>query len=242
MKISRLGFIICIILLFGLSACSGEKTAWIDNLSAADKKEFKSGEVPEERIENLKKGIAAYEKEVERTVKASKQLGIYYRMLTLEYMSLEMYNEALKSVSQSVKYFPTSPLLYYYGAVSAAQMSKAVFDREESTDYLELAEDYYLRALTLDPGYKEALYGLSVLYIFELNRPLDAEQLLERLISRSGNRYDAMFLLARVKIVKGDIEGAVDLYSDIEENAKDDEVRNQAHNNRRALLGGFTGG
>jgi tetratricopeptide (TPR) repeat protein len=234
--------IISLILLFCLSACSSEKSAWFDNLSAAEKKEFKSGDVPEERIENLKKGISAYEQEVERTVKASKQLGIYYRMLTLEYMSLEMYNEALKSVAQAVKYFPTSPLLYYYGAVSSAQMSTAVLDKAESGDYLTHAEDYYLRAISLDPGYKEALYGLSVLYIFELNRPLDAEQLLERLVSRSSSHYDGMFLLARVKIIKGDIEAAVDLYADIEENAKDDEIKKQASANRRQLLGGFTGG
>jgi tetratricopeptide (TPR) repeat protein len=163
-------------------------------------------------------------------------------MLTLEYMSLEMYNEALKSTRQAVDYFPTSPLLFYYGAVSSAQMSKAVFDRDERADYLDLAEDYYLRALTLDPGYKEALYGLAVLYIFELNRPLDAEQLLERLLSRSSSNWDAMFLLARVKVVKGDIEGAVELYSDIEENSKDETVRNQARDNRRKMLGGFAGG
>jgi len=231
-----------ILLLSMMSSCDGEKSAWIDNLSAAEKREFESGEIPEERIENLKKGISVYRQDVERTVKDSKQIGIYYRMLTLEYMSLEMYNEALKSAGQAVRYFPTSPLLFYYGAVSSAQMSTAVFDGEEAGDYLNTAEEYYLKALSLDPGYNEALYGLSVLYIFELGRPLDAEEYLERLVSLSRTHYDAMFLLSRVKIIKGDIEAAVDLYSNIEENAKDDEIRRQAANNRRQLLGGLSNG
>ena len=244
MKIKKKLFLTFIMILLPslLISCGGERSAWVDNLSAAEKKEFESGDIPEERIENLKKGISAYEKEVERTVKASKQIGIYYRMLTLEYMSLEMYNEALDSTAQAVKYFPTSPLLYYYGAVASAQMSTAVFDEGEIGGYLTLAEDFYLRALTLDPNYNEALYGLSVLYIFELNRPLDAEPLLERLVARSGRNYDAMFLLARVKILSGDVEAAVELYSNIEENAKDDEVRKKAADNRRRLLGGLTGG
>lgn len=225
-----------------LNSCSGEKKIWIENLTATEKKEFTSGNIPKERIDNLKKGVSYYQKDVERTVKASKQLGIYYRMLALEYMSLEMYNEALKSIEKAVEYFPTSPMLYYYGAVSSAQMTMAVFDKNISNSYLDTAEQLYLRALSLDPGYKEALYGLSVLYIFELNRPLDAEPLLERLVARSSSRYDAMFLLARVKILKGETDAAVDLYSKIEEETSDDEIRQKAKDNRMRILGGFGNG
>ncbi|MBI9105120.1 MAG: tetratricopeptide repeat protein [Spirochaetales bacterium] len=239
-RIIRIIYII--VLLSLITACGGEKSTWVENLSAAEKKEFKSGDIPEERIENLKKGISFYDQDVERTVKASKQIGIYYRMLALEYMSLEMYNEALKSIEHAVTYFPTSPLLFYYGAVSSAQMSTVVFDDKESDTYLLLAEKYYLRAITLDPGYNEALYGLSVLYIFELNRPLDAEKLLERLVNLSRTHYNAMFLLARVKILRGDLEAAVDLYSRIEENAKDDEVRKKAAANRQKLFEGISDG
>jgi tetratricopeptide (TPR) repeat protein len=234
--------IISLISLFLLSSCGGDKKAWQENLSAAEQKEFQSGVIPDERIENLKKGISFYEAEVSRTVKNSKQIGIYYRMLTLEYMTLEMYNEALKSVQKSLEYFPTSPLLYYYGAVSSAQMSMAVFDDDKQRAFIDLAERYYLRAISLDPKYNEALYGLSVLYIFELDRPFDAEPLLERLIARSRNNYDAVFLLARVKILKGEIDEAVDLYSKIEEKAPDDESRQNAKENRIRLLGGYGNG
>jgi tetratricopeptide (TPR) repeat protein len=223
-------------------SCDSEKKTWLTNLLSAEKSEFRSGDIPEERIENLKKGISFYEGEVERTIKASKQIGIYYRMLALEYMSLEMYNEALKSLEQAVTYFPTSPLLYYYAAVSAAQMINAVMDSEDAGFYLNKAEEFYLRAIELDPRHSQALYGLSVLYIFELNRPLDAEPLLERLISTSRVNYDAMFLLARVKILKGEIEDAVELYSKIEEGASDEEVKRKAIDNRRQLLGGFADG
>jgi tetratricopeptide (TPR) repeat protein len=212
-------------------SCDSEKKTWLTNLLSAEKSEFRSGDIPEERIENLKKGISFYEGEVERTIKASKQIGIYYRMLALEYMSLEMYNEALKSLEQAVTYFPTSPLLYYYAAVSAAQMINAVMDSEDAGFYLNKAEEFYLRAIELDPR-----------HIFELNRPLDAEPLLERLISTSRVNYDAMFLLARVKILKGEIEDAVELYSKIEEGASDEEVKRKAIDNRRQLLGGFADG
>ena len=223
-------------------SCDSEKKTWLKNLLPAEKSEFRSGDIPEERIENLEKGIAFYEGEVERTIKASKQIGIYYRMLALEYMSLEMYNEALKSLEQAVTYFPTSALLYYYAAVSAAQMINAVMDSEQAGSYLNKAEKLYLRAIALDPRHSQALYGLSVLYIFELNRPLDAEPLLERLINTSRVNYDAMFLLARVKILKGEIDAAIDLYSKIEEGASDEEVKRKAIDNRRQLLGGFADG
>lgn len=220
-------------------SCAGERKAWVENLSAAEKKEFESGDIPEERIDNLKKGVSFYEKEVERTVKASKQIGIYYRMLALEYMSLEMYSEAFKSIEQAVEYFPTSPKLYYYGGVSAAQMSIAVFNEQKSAEYLELAEKYYLRALKIDPYYNDALYAVSVLYIFELNRPFEAEKYLELLVQRSRTNYDAMFMLARVKVLRGELDEAIELYSVVEEKSSEEESRQKAKENRLKLLGGY---
>ncbi len=229
--------IILIILLPALS-CSGERSTWLDNLTAAEKKEYKTDQIPEQRIDELKQGIKEYEAEVARTVKAAKQIGIYYRMLALEYMSLEMYNEALNSLEQAVKYFPTSPMLYYYAAISAGQMKEAVFSKQEADSYIAEAEKMYLRAVNLDPGYKEALYGLSVLYVFELERPLDAEPLLERLVSMEQKNFNAMFLLARVKVVKGDYDSAVDIYMDIESRTADEEVKAKAADNIRQLSGG----
>ena len=225
-----------------LVSCSGDKKDWLEKLSAVERREFESGDIPEEKIENLKKGISYYEKEVKRTVKASTQIGVYYRMLTLEYMSLEMYAEAFKSVEKAVEYFPTSPTLYYYGAVSAAQMTVSLFDENLSGEYLDKAEKYYLRAVKLDPNYNEALYGLSVLYIFELNRPLEAEKYLDHLVERSRTNYDAMFLLARVKILRGEIDEAVELYSVIEEKSPDDEAKQKAKDNRMRLVGGYANG
>ena len=89
-------FILILIFLGIFSSCDGTDKKWYKALSKSENKEFSSGKIPQERIENLKKGISYYEKDVERTIKDSKQIGIYYRMLALEYMSLEMYNEALK--------------------------------------------------------------------------------------------------------------------------------------------------
>lgn len=233
-------FIVLTILIF--SSCSGEKKVWVENLSEAEKKEFESGNIPEERIENLKKGVDFYEKEVSRTIKASKQLGIYYRMLALEYMSLEMYGEAFKSIEQAVEYFPTSPRLYYYGALSAAQMSVAFLDGPKRDEYLQAAEQYYLRALKLEPYYTEALYAISVLYIFELNKPFEAEQYLELLIQRSSNNFDAMFMLARVKILRGELDEAEELYSIVEEKSTDEETRRKAKENRMRIAGGYLDG
>jgi tetratricopeptide (TPR) repeat protein len=232
-------YVFVIFSMFLIYGCSGEKRVWIDNLSAAEEKEFESGTIPEERIENLKKGVSFYEKEVERTVRASKQIGIYYRMLALEYMSLEMYAEAFKNIEKAVEFFPTSPKLYYYGGVSAAQMSISVFNEQKIAEYLDAAEKHYLRALKLDPYYTEALYAISVLYIFELNRPFDAEKFLELLVQRSRTNYDAMFMLARVKILRGEVDEAIELYSIVEEKASEEETRQRAKENRMKLLGGY---
>ena len=73
---------------------------------------------------------------------------------------------------------------------------------------LASAQTAFLRALEFNPRYGRALYALSVLLVFEMDRPEDAGPYLTRLLEIEKQNVDAMFLLARVRYSEGRLEDA----------------------------------
>jgi tetratricopeptide (TPR) repeat protein len=192
-------------------------------------------EVSLQRIEEIEGEIRLYRKEVERTVDATGQLGVYYKMLAVEYMRGGMYGAAYDALEQALAIQPENPILFYYSGVCAARMSKAQVISEDRDRWLDRSEALYRHAITLDPGYAAALYGLSVLYVFELDRPEEAQELLERLLVVESKEIDGRFLLARVYYSLGKLENAIELYEEIESLTEIRQTREQALTSRQQI-------
>ena len=199
------------------------------------------GEVSMQRVEELQREIRGFRKEVERTVDASGQLAVYYKMLAVEYMRGAMYSAAYDALEQAIAIQPENPILFFYSGVCAARMSKAKVIVEDRMLWLERSEALYRRAIALDPGYAAALYGLAVLYVFELDRPQEAEDLLERLLTVESKEIDGRFLLARVYYSLGKLENAIELYREIESLSDVKESRDRALENRKQIEGELYG-
>jgi len=246
MKKSRMeknGFILKVvagsvfILLFTLllSSCGGRYTYYFDNLLKLTRSVYKGQKPSKKSIEDLKKGIKKYKKEVERTVKASEQLGIYYKMLAVKYMDLKMYGEAAKSLEKAIEIYPENPILFYLTGVCCGYMAKAQEDPDNRSHYLNLSEKYYKHALSIDPSYSDALYGLSVLYVFELNKPESAVSLLKSLLVKEKENTDAMFLLARAYYEMSQYERAIEMYNRIEKSAGSKIKKEEAERNKKKV-------
>jgi tetratricopeptide (TPR) repeat protein len=102
-------------------------------------------------------------------------------------------------------------------------------------NYYALAEEGYLRAISLDERYVAPLYGLGVLYVFELDRPREAIPYLLRSLEISPGA-DAMFVLARAYYMIGSYQEAVSMYERIIDFTKDPEKREEAQLNRQLAL------
>jgi len=232
-EIPALMLIVC--LLSALSACGrvGRDDAMVDQLVEMEGQV--QGEVSVQRVEEIEREVRRYREEVQRTVDASGQLAVYYKMLAVEYMRGAMYSVAYDSLEQATAIQPENPILFYYSAVCAARMSKAQVISEERMRWLDRSELLYRRALALDPGYAAALYGLSVLYVFELQRPQEAEDLLERLLNAESKEIDGRFLLARVYYSLGKLENAIELYRQIESLTDVKQLRERALAGRKQI-------
>jgi tetratricopeptide (TPR) repeat protein len=155
-------------------------------------------------------------------------------------MDREMYGLALDHVERAIEIQPENPILFYYGGVSAARMAKSTIEEGERNELLNDAEQYYLRSVELDPGYSEANYALAVLYLFELDRPVEAREYLNRVIEDEPRNDRAHMLLARSYAATGEVQRAAELYDEAAELTKTPEVREQALRNRQELLEGRT--
>lgn len=193
-------------------------------------------------IEEYREAIKKYEKRAADIQLANEQVGIWYKILGSRYLDKKMYGEAFKCYQKAIEYFPQNQNLYYYLGVCAAYMSKASLDYEAVADntkkynYLKLSESAYLEAIRIEPKYVRALYGLAVLYVFELDESEKAIPYLETLLSVDTGHTDAKFVLANAYYRNGLVQKAIDLYDDIEKTSKSPEARAAAQENKQRAL------
>lgn len=190
----------------------------------------------------LKEAIKKYQDRVADVQLANAQVGIWYKMLATRYLDAKMYGEALKNYQIAIQYYPANQNLYYYVGVCAGYMAKSALDynatgsSDEKYNYLKLAESAYLRAIELEPRYVRSLYGLGVLYVFELDECEKAVPYLERALNVETKNTDIMFVLARAYYVTGRYDEAVSLYDRIISTTKSDEKKKEAEANKRIVL------
>lgn len=193
-------------------------------------------------IEELKDAISKYQERVADIQMANSQIGIWYKILGTRYLDTKMYGEALKCFQEALKYYPNNQNLYYYVGVCAGYMSHAALDfggtgsTELKYNYLKLAEDAYLRAIQIEDRYVRALYGIGVLYVFELDEPEKAIPHLEKLLTIDTRNIDAMFVLARAYYCNYEFDKSADMYDKIINTTKSAETKATAEDNKKIVL------
>ena len=193
-------------------------------------------------IEELKDAIQKYENRVVDVTSAAAQTGIWYKILASRYLDDGMYGEALKYYQKAIEYFPANQNLYYWVGVCAGYMAKSSLDYNgtgnlsQKENYLKLSESAYLRALELEPTYVRAMYGLAVLYVFDLDESEKAIPLLEKLLTIDTRNTDAMMVLANAYYQNYEFDKAVELYDKIISITTSPEKKAAAEANKKLVL------
>jgi tetratricopeptide (TPR) repeat protein len=191
---------------------------------------------PPETIEGLRRAIALYEDQIERNVQEGAQTGTYWKILGIRLADKGMHNDALAAFERAVYFISEDAVLFYLTGISAGIAAKSIVGfsasaEKERDHYFKLSENSYKRALELDVTYAKPMYGLSVLYVFELDRPAEAIPYIERYLSMNSSDYQAMFILARAHAVTGNYRQAVEVYERIISRSKKKEIQAEASNN-----------
>ena len=189
----------------------------------------------------LKDAIRKYEKRVDDIMIAEERIGIWYKILGSRYMDQKMYKKALKAFQSALEYYPENPNLFYQAGLAASLTAKNSLDFEltgtdiEKKRYFDLAASAYNRALEIDPKHSKAVYALSVLYIFELNRPAEAIPILEKIAEWEKKPIDHLFLLGAAYYMTGENEKAIAVYERIIEISSSAEKKAIAESNIREI-------
>jgi len=197
---------------------------------------------PPETIEGLRQAIALYEDQIERNVREGAQTGVYWKILSIRLADKNMHNDALAALERAIYYNTEDTILYYLTGISAAKVAKSIVgfsagDEREKERYFRLSENSYLRALEIDVTYIKAMYGLAVLYVFELDRPQDAISYLERYLTIQSSDVSAMFVLARAYYMTENFSKAVEQYDRIVSRTKDQKIKEEALINKDTIQG-----
>lgn len=190
-----------------------------------------------ERVEELRRLVEEYGRSVNEKVQAVGRQADYLKLLSQAYLQQGLFGPAYDALAEALVLQPDNPVLHQLAGVSAARIGKAQGRPTVRAEYYAIAEHHYLRSIDIDPGYIDALYGLSILYVFEVNRPIDAIPYLERILDRSAGHTAALFVLARAHVELGNREAAINAYDRIVARSTDADSRARADRNRRLLAG-----
>ena len=153
----------------------------------------------------------------------------------------------MDALRAAIQYYPSNQNLFYYVGVCAGYMAKSTLDfgegdyKADRERYLGLAESGYKRALEIQPDYSRAMYGLGVLYTFEMNQPEKAVPLLENFLTIQTKDTSGMFVLARAYYMTGRYDEAVSTYDKIIETTKVEEQKKDAMENKELILASLYG-
>jgi len=196
--------------------------------------------------EDLKKGIAQFSADVDKIVELKERTGIYYKLLGSRYEAKKMYGEAYEAYLSAIDFYPANETLYYHAGLCAGYIAKSKEAKgpdglAEKQKWFATCESSYRRALDLSPRYASALYGLAVLYEFELNRPADALPLAQRVLEVETKNVDAMLLLGRIYYSLGRNQEAVDTYGKVIDTTKVKAKKDAAEANRQRIMDEMNG-
>jgi tetratricopeptide (TPR) repeat protein len=207
-------------------------------------------------VDQLKEAIAGYAKEAEVRkfgdaaklgLDASANLGAYRILLADRYIEKKMFKDAYDVLVLAAQTYPDDYRIYYNAGMCAAYIAKS-FDAKgpagqaDKERWFATAETCYRRSISINMRSTQAMYGLAVLYSFELGRPADAVPYLTNILGVETKNVDAMMLLARCYAQLGKADEAANWYETAARTTVVPEKKRAAEANRAEVLKRLGGG
>lgn len=200
-------FILSLIMLF--SCKPGRNTELAERVYELES--LGDGEEPAE-IKEIRKDINRWEKELNDAITAGKNTGRYYRVLGLKFMDYKMFGPARDSFSRAIEITPENGRLFYYRGVAISRLAVSRDNEDAKIKELLEAERDYKKAIQLEPRFMSPYYSLAILLIYELSRPFEALDPLEKYLEVERSDGRALLLYGQLLEQMDQAEAAMDQY------------------------------
>ncbi|MBN1413153.1 MAG: tetratricopeptide repeat protein [Spirochaetales bacterium] len=150
---------------------------------------------------------------------SQKEEGVYYNAVGLSLIDRGIYKKAYDYLLKALDIFPASGSLFYQMAVCTAYIGKSYIKTDKNDKqgdrWIGMAENYYKKAIQLNPSHLDAQYGLGILYMFELNRPEEAIKYFLPIRESQSQNTDVRFALGQAYYMLGQYDNAIQMYDEI---------------------------
>jgi tetratricopeptide (TPR) repeat protein len=192
----------------------------------------------DENYNKLKKDIEKYSRILDEKIDAAEKLGTYHKLIGLKYLDYSMYGLALEAFEEALAIYPENPNVLYNAGLTSARLSKTEASEIDSRTLMDKAVRYYKASLSVNNRFSSPMYGLAILYVYELDQPELAIPLMEAYNKIQKSSMNGRFLLAAAYYASGNEGEAVDVYNTIIDISENDVEIESARENRNAILRG----
>lgn len=183
-------------------------------------------------IEEIESSIEKYNDDINQIIMKTEKTGMWYKLLGTRYFDRKMYAKAYEAFSNALEIYPDNEILYYYLGTSAVYIAnESISDVAKYDEYLSIAENAYLRSLQIDDRYAYSLYGIGVLYVYQMKKPEDAIPYLQKLLTIEKKNIDAKFVLSNAYYLTRQFDMAIETLESIIKDSKSDKIKDKAKEN-----------
>ncbi len=231
--------VLAVLIISLIFSCAGKKTRELASQTYETEENNEANR--DERVKEITSEIRKLEKDLDETLEKYQKVGNFQRALGVKMMHHKMYFKAYEHFNNALEFYPNSEMLHYYRGVAAGQFALSQDVDSVRNEYLERAKYSYEYSIKLNQGFVKGLYALSVLYIYDFDRPQDAKTLLKRLIKISTREFDAMLLLGLLYEKDAELNAALDMYDNVLSMSKKDDHIVRADIGRDRVLSRLSG-
>ena len=179
---AQITILLATLLVLLLSCQAGRNTELAERVNEMEGGSGSAEEEPEE-IREIRKELNRWEDELNDAITAGRNTGRFYKTLGLKFLDYKMYGPARDSFNRSLEFSPENGRLYYYRGVAQSRLALTTQNPVQKLDEMRMVEQDYLRAIQVEPRFMSPYFSLAILYIYELNRPFEAQPYLEEYLS-----------------------------------------------------------
>ena len=175
---------------------------------------FTLGAVKQVRVQ----GIEALEREVEINEKkfwdkmqSMEQVGESYKKLGIKYAEMKSWTPAIDTLTKAIEHGQSGAYVHYWLGIAYANRGNELKNKSD----IDKAEASYKRALERIPSLTNAEYGLALLYFYPKDDRAKGIQMMNDIVRKKPDYYDAHFALGRFYYETGDKRKSLSVYQNL---------------------------
>ncbi|QFP42021.1 hypothetical protein F9Y90_02755 [Borrelia miyamotoi] len=201
-----------LIFLFLVISC-GDESKEKTNLGLRIREIELAGGSSLEKIEVYEEFIDKEEQNILRIVNSIDKKTRFFSLIGLEFIKLGQYGSAIEYFNKALEQGPDNYLSHFYIGISSYNLAKGMQTRDKIEEYFILAENSFLKAIAVKDDFNEAIFALSNMYVYDLDKQLEAKGYLSRLESMGENCFEFFMLRGANYYSLGDFDNALLFYN-----------------------------